>query len=165
MFRFMQKTLLLWFCLALGSLAMAQNSPQQQSTEPITDEELKTFIATSQKIQALNQNLQQQMSTTIQAEGMEVTRFQEIQQQMQAAGTGAGGEMPDISEEEKATFQQIMQKLQAMQMQAQQQMMQDMQSEGINVERYREIGMALQSSQDLQDRLQKMQKSMQEMDE
>lgn len=160
MFRFLQTTLLLWLGLGLSSLVMAQNAPMQPTSGPITDEELKTFVTASQEIQAINQNLQEQMVTEIQAGGMELTRFQEIQKEMQAAG--ATGEKPEMSEEEQATYQQIMQKLQAIQMKAQEQMMQDMQASGISMQRYREIGMALQSDQELQQRVEEIQKEMME---
>jgi len=159
MYQLVQKTS--WFTLLMGLslLVMAQNPPMTQQPGPISDEELKTFIAVSQDLQVLNQSLQSDMASTIQAEGMDLETFQNIQQQMQASGGNA--EVEGVSQEEMSQFKAILQKLQGMQMEAQNQMTQDMKAAGITMDRYRQIGSALQGNEKLQQRAQELQMEMQ----
>jgi hypothetical protein len=162
MYRLTQKIFGLLLFAAFGATVFAQQppmqAPTQQKTPPVSDKELKNFIAVSQDIQTLNQSLQQNMAKTIQAEGMEVETFQQIQQKMQ--GSGNAKEAEGVSEEQAAQFTTIMQKLQKMQMQAQQQMMQGMEAAGLSIERYRAIGSAIESDQELQQRAQGIQAEM-----
>jgi len=162
MYQLVQKTFWLSLFMGLCAVGLAQQTPMQapaqEKATPVSDKELKNFIAVSQDIQTLNQSLQQDMAKTIEAEGMEVETFQQIQQKMQ--GSGSAEEVEGVSEEQAAQFATIMQELQKMQMQAQQQMMQDMQAANLTMERYREIGSAIQSNQKLQQRAQSIQAEM-----
>lgn len=162
MYQLVQKIFWLALFMGLCAVVLAQQTPMQapaqQKATPVSDKELKNFITVSQDIQTLNQSLQQDMAKTIKSEGMEVEEFQQIQQKMQ--GSGSTEEVEGVSEEQAAQFATIMQKLQKKQTKAQQQMVQNMEAADLTMERYREIGSAIQSNPELQQRAQTIQAEM-----
>jgi hypothetical protein len=87
------------------------------------------------------------MVATIQKEGMEITRFQEITQ----ANANPDVEM-DASQEEMMLFKQLSTKLKSIQNSFQAEVAEIIKSEGMTIEKYQEVYAALQSDESLQEK-------------
>ncbi|MCA1746251.1 MAG: DUF4168 domain-containing protein, partial [Bacteroidales bacterium] len=118
--------------------------PQQQTSE-VSNEEVKQFASSLQKAQQVNQESQQKMVGAIENEGLDVQRFNEIQQAQQDPNQDAG-----VSEKEMATYEAAMRQLQVIQNEAQQEMQEKIIEEGLTIERYQEIMSMVQSDVNLQ---------------
>lgn len=125
-----------------------QQMPQQQTSD-VSDEEVEQFANSFQKVQQVNQQSQQKMVGAVEEEGLDVQRFNEIQQAQQDPNQDAAA-----SEKEMETFDAAMRQLQVIQNQAQQEMQEKIIEEGLTIERYQEIISMVQSDVSLQQRLQ-----------
>ena len=91
------------------------------------------------------------MVKAVQDEGLSVQRYNEMLQSEEDPTQDA-----KPTDEEKSQFENINQKIRAIQQKAQQSMQQKIQDEGLTVKRYQEIAFALQNSTELQQKLQKL---------
>lgn len=126
-----------------------QQNPDQlqpQGSE-VSDRELKQFVSASQHVQVINQQVQQEMLATVEKEGLQAQRYSEIQQAQQDPNQEA-----NTTDEELKQYEAATQKLQKIQVQAQQQMQEKLNDEGLTESRFQEISMALQSSPELQEK-------------
>jgi len=142
---FLQKASLFLFSIALfiGSVS-AQEQPQQD----ISDADLKMFAAAFQEVQAVNQQLQNKMVGAIKEQGLDIQKFNEIQQASQSEG-----ENSEVSEEDMAKYQQSVQAMQAVQQEAQQKMKASIEASGMELEKYQNIMRAVQEDPAMQGRL------------
>ena len=124
---------------------------QQQPSEPVSDAEVKQFASAFGEIQQINAKTQQKMVSTVENEGVEVERFNEIAQSQQDPSVDA-----DASEEEMEIFNTVIQELQVVQNAAQQEMQQAVIDKGLTVERYQELMSQVQTDTNLQQRLQEL---------
>jgi hypothetical protein len=130
-----------------GTAVIAQ--PTQQAEE-VTDREIGQFASSLQEVQQINQQAQEKMVKAIEDEGLEVQRFNEIQQSQQVPDQPS-----DATEKELKIYQSAVSKLQVIQNNAQQKMEEKITDEGLTVMRYQEIMGMIQSDAALQQRLQK----------
>lgn len=130
-----------------------QQPPQQQQppSEPISDPEVKQFASAFGEIQQINEKTQEKMVSTVENEGIQVDRFNEIVQSQQDPNQDA-----DASEKEMESFNTAIQELQVIQNAAQQEMQQAVLNEGLTVERYQELMSQVQTDVNLQQRLQEL---------
>jgi hypothetical protein len=131
------------------------NQPAAEVSE-VSDEELKNFISASQEVQAYSQQIQQQMVSAVEDQGIQAQRFSEIQRGQQ----NPNSEM-DVSQEEMKKFQAASQAVQKIQMEAQQEMQNKLSEVGLTQKRYQEISMMVQSDPELQQKYQSMQQGQQ----
>ncbi len=124
-----------------------QMPPQQQASE-VSDQEVKQFANSFKEVQQVNQKSQEKMVGAVEEEGLDVQRFNEIQQAQQDPNQDAGA-----SEKEMATFDSAIRQLQVIQNEAQQEMQEKIIEEGLTIERYQEIISMVQSDINLQKRL------------
>ncbi|MEX0813474.1 MAG: DUF4168 domain-containing protein [Chitinophagales bacterium] len=124
---------------------------QQQEITKVDDKELKQFVAALNEIQVINQTIQQEMISAVEAGGLEVERFSEIQQSQQSPDMES-----DVTEEELKQFQDAIVELEKIQGDAEKRMKQKIEDNGLTENRYREIGESLQNSPDLQARFQEL---------
>ncbi len=125
--------------------------PQGAADIEVSDDELEAFVALSQEVQEINAEIQQEMVTAVQEEGLDVQRFQEIQQSQmnpQAETTASEAEMEQ--------FQAANERISELQQEAQTEMDELVAEKGISEQRLQEINMALQASPELQQRLREM---------
>ena len=123
---------------------------QNPQAQEVSDEELEKFIEIDMKLQPMQQQAQQEMIAKVEEKGMEVQKFQEIAQSQQEGNT------EDISESDLQNFNEISQELSKIDQQLQQDMMAKIEEEGITVERYQQIAMAINQDQGLQQKIQEM---------
>ncbi|MEX2379403.1 MAG: hypothetical protein WD530_01565 [Vicingaceae bacterium] len=125
---------------------------QQAEAPNISDEELKQFVAIAQELQVINQASQQKMMSAIEAEGMKVDRFTQIQQAQQDPNQES-----DATAEEMKTFEAANKKLEEVQMSSQAEMTKKLEDAGLSQEWYQQTAMAIQSNQELMMRFQQLQ--------
>ncbi|WBL24603.1 DUF4168 domain-containing protein [Zunongwangia sp. HGR-M22] len=146
--------LLFAFALMAGTAAVAQTPAMQQQQEvnvDVSDAELSKFAKAYQGLRMMNQQVNQKMMKTVQDGGMEVQRFNEIHQASQDPNKEV-----EASEEELEQHAAILSEIEGMQGEFQKKMETTIKDQGLTVERYQKLAMALQSDQELQSRLQKM---------
>ena len=136
--------------LFLFSLVFISSSLIAQDSE-VSDADMKLFASAFQQVQAVNQQVQNKMVGAIQEEGLDIQKFNEIQQASQAEG-----EESDISEEDMAKYQKSIQAIQAVQQEAQQQMKKAIEESGLAVEKYQNIMRAVQEDPAIQAKLQEI---------
>lgn len=144
------------FFTILGSTAVfaqtTQQMPQQQQQKvEVSDAELSKFANAFQQVRMMGQQVQQEMMTTVQEEGMDIQRFNEIQQ----AAMNPEAEVT-ATEEEKKKHQDIVSELEEIQTGFQQQLEKVITDQGLTMQRYEQIAMGLQNDPELQERLKKV---------
>jgi len=120
-----------------------------QSVEDVTDQEIKQFASAFQQVQRVDQKAQKTMIKAVQDEGLEVQRFNEIQQAQQDPNQEV-----NATNEEMKKYEVTTRELEKIQGQAQQEMQEKITEEGLTVPRYQEISAAIQASPELQEKLQ-----------
>lgn len=136
--------------LFLFSLAFVTGSVMAQETE-ISDSDMELFASAFQEVQSVNQEIQNEMVGAIKEEGLDVQKFNEIQQASQAEG-----EESNISEEDMAKYQKSIQAIQAVQQEAQQKMKKVVEESGLGMEKYQNIMRKVQEDPAIQAKLQEM---------
>jgi hypothetical protein len=117
----------------------------------ISDADLAKFAEAYKAVQIENRELQQEMVAYMKKEGMEVQRFQAIQQ----ASVNPNQEV-EATPAEMKSYKKVVAKVQEMQPQLQKDMMSIIQDKGLSIERYQQIGAALQQNPELQQKLQNL---------
>lgn len=133
------------FILALTLLFSAATFAQTE----VSDADLNKFADAYKAVQMENQEVQQEMVEMIQDEGLELDRFQTIQQ----ASVNPEAKV-DASEKEMTSYKKVMAEIEKMQPKLQEDMAKLIADNGLTLDRYQEIGAALQSDQALQQKLQ-----------
>ncbi|MDN3594765.1 DUF4168 domain-containing protein [Zunongwangia endophytica] len=147
--------LLFAFALTAGTAAVAQTPTTQQQQQTVdvdvSDAELSKFAKAYQGLRMMNQQVNQKMMKTVQDGGMDVQRFNEIHQASQDPNKEV-----EATDEELDQHATILTEIESMQGDFQKKMETTIKDQGLTVERYQKLAMALQSDQELQSRLQKM---------
>lgn len=137
----------------MPAMSQTQAMPQQQQQMDIdvSDEELTKFAKAYKQVQVLGQQSQQEMATTVQDEGLEIERFNEIHQ----ASMDPEAES-DATSEEMEMHGKVVEKLETMQGEFQEKLQKAVENQDMKMQRFEQISMALQGDTELQQRLQKM---------
>ena len=143
--------------LLLGlSLSQAQDLPmQQEPAEPVevSDEELQEWVDVFVGVQEINQQIQMQLPPIIEEAGLSIEKFQEI---MQAEEMGQAREDIDASESEMASYDEAMDEIMEIQEGAEEEMIEHIEGEGMELERYEQIMMALNQDPELAQRAEEL---------
>lgn len=140
------KSLLIMFVMMGSAVSFAQ---APKAADDVSDQDLDKFVQSYKHIQAANQEAQQDMMKMIEDEGLDVQRFQTIQQ----ASTDPSKEV-DATKEEMASHKKISSKIQAMQPELEKKMETIIEKDGLTLDRYQAIAMAIQDNQELQQKVQ-----------
>lgn len=139
---------------ATPAFAQTQAMPQQQQQQvdvDVSDDELSKFANAYKQVQVLGQQAQQEMATAVQDEGMDIERFNEIHQ----ASMNPQQES-DATSDEMEKHGKVVEKLDKMQGDFQSKLQKAVENQDMDMERFEQISMALQSDTELQQRLQEM---------
>lgn len=131
-----------------------QQPPAAASPDSVSDQELKKFARVTDSAQSIRQNVQQQVQTLVEEEGMEFSRFQKIM--MSRQNPKASGQVETTAEEEKK-IKNIQPQLMKINKQAQQEFVQVIQDEGFTPQRFQQVMRAVQMNAELQQRLKEVQ--------
>jgi len=135
------------FILALTLLFSAATFAQTE----VSDADLNKFANAYKAVQMENQEVQQEMVEMIKKEGLDINRFQSIQQ-----ASVNPEQKVDATAVEMKSYKAAVSKIEKMQPGLQKEMTQIITDNGLTLERYQEIGAALQADQALQQKLQAM---------
>ncbi|UGU17787.1 DUF4168 domain-containing protein [Sinomicrobium kalidii] len=133
--------------LMVGVTAFAQTTTQKKVE--VSDSELGKIATAFQGVQEINVQAQQKMMETVKDNGFEIDRFNELFKASQSQEKNL-----EASAEEKEKFGVVMSKMQEMQSGFQKEMEEVITKEGISLDRYQEVAVALQTDAELQKRLQ-----------
>lgn len=135
--------------LLMGLIISATAAFSQEAQKEVSDQELKQFAEAFQKVQVVNEDIQQDMMKTIQDNGLDVQRYNEIQQTQQQPSQETKASSEDLKK-----FETISVEIDQMRVQAQQKMQNKIEETGLTIPRYQEIAAVVQNSPDLQKKMQ-----------
>lgn len=155
-------TSLLLFSVVLMAILLIGRSgdawaqaPAGQSTvevrDDFSDDELKLFIKANKKVSALQAETEQKMTKVIEDEGLTVERFNEILELQRDPKKRA-----EASPEDMNSFNNAAQVIIEENRKAEQEMAVSIESEGINLDTYKEIMVAFQQSPEVQNRIREL---------
>jgi len=121
---------------------------EQQQSVNVDDSELAKFAEAFKEMQTESMKIQAKITEKLSERNMDVTTFNEIRQAKMA------GTKSTASEEDLEKYEDAMEDLEDAQKDFQDDMEDMVKDAGFTIERYKEIGMALQTDRDLQIRLQ-----------
>lgn len=148
------KAIVLSLGLISGPAVFAQTAQPAESPETqqinVSDAELEKFANAIQALQTAEQDSQQKMMAIVEEQDLSIEKFNEIHQaKMQNAEVKA-------SEEDQKKHQKAVAKLEELQSEIMQLMESIVTSKGLSMERFQQIAAAMQSSPELQQRLQQL---------
>lgn len=120
-------------------------SPQQNETPDVSDKELEKFATVYMEVQTESKKMQEQAVETIEEEGMEVERFNEI-----SNSQNNPNQESEADEAEMKKLDKINTKIEEIQTEFQNKVAGMIQKEGLTVQRYQEVYTAIQQDQELQ---------------
>lgn len=126
---------------------------QSQSGSPeVTDQELESFVAALQEVQEVQQQMATESQESVQSSDMGEARFQELYQARQSGSEPANA----ATDAENEEFERLMAEIQGIQQDSNQAMVEAVQEEGLEVQRFNEIAQAVQQDQSLMQRMQEL---------
>ena len=148
--RFLRSFKTLVVCIAaIGASSLSQVNAQEQVE--VTDAELNKIASAFQGIQKVNMEAQQEVMKKVEESGFDANRFNELYQ-----ASASPEKTANASDEEKERFGKVMNEIQQMQAGFTEKIEEIISNEGMSIERYQTIAMALQSDTELQGRLRTM---------
>lgn len=143
MFKSVKIKSLFLFAAILGSFSL---SAQEQN---VSDSELTQFADAYVKVQMQNQVAQQEMMTIIEDEGLEVERFSAIQEAAMDPEKKS-----DATSDEMKKHASAISKMEELQPELEKKAVNEIESTGISIDRYKTLASAIQQEKSLQERLQ-----------
>jgi len=129
-----------------------QPAPPQDMPE-VTDEELKTFVDASMKAQQIQTEAQVEMIAIVEDEGLEVETYNKILQGLQM---GQSADEMEVSESDVEKFETASAQIGEIEQDMEVKLIAAIEDEGLELERFQEIFMAVQSDAGLQQKMQQM---------
>ena len=128
-----------------------QQMPDVPTSNDVSDEELTQFVTTITAIEPIQIALQADVEELVEEEEIAFERFQQLMMAMQNPQMA---EQIEITDAEREKIQNIQPKLSELQMKAEEEIIEKIEDNGLNVERYQAIMMGAQQDQELMQRLQ-----------
>lgn len=129
----------------------AQQPAQSPEGADISDEDLAKFIEVSSAVQEIQMESQQEMITVVEEEGISVEVYNQI---AQARYMGEDESELDISDEDREKFDNAYEVISEMEVEMEEQLAQKIEEEGMDMNQFQTISMALQQDPALQQRFQ-----------
>lgn len=145
--RFLKLVKTIFVCLVTMGVSTFSLVNAQDQVE-VTDAELNKIASAFQDIQKVNMEAQEKVMETVKDNGFEVDRFNEMYQ-----ASASPEKSVDATDDEKQRFGKLISELQQMQVGFTDQIEEIISNEGMSIERYQAIAMALQTDSELQGRL------------
>ena len=141
------------FGAASAQAQFQQPAPPQQDIPEVTDQELKTFVDASMKAQQIQTEAQIEMVTIVEEEGLEVETYNKILQGMQM---GQSAEEMEVSESDVEKFEVASAQIGEIEQDMEAKLIAAIEDEGLELDRFQEIFMAVQTNPELQQKMQQM---------
>ncbi|MBD3615265.1 MAG: DUF4168 domain-containing protein [Gracilimonas sp.] len=134
--------------------AQQQFEPNQPAPEiEVSDEELEQFTEVSMVAQEIQMGSQQEMLAIVEEEGLDVETYNVI---AEARFNDQSDEELDVSSDDLEKFDAASEQIELIQQDVEDKMAEAVEAEGMEMDRFMEINMALQRDQELQQRVQQM---------
>ncbi len=127
--------------------------PQPQDLPEVTDNELKSFVDASMKAQQIQSEAQIEMIAIVQEEGLEVETYNKILQGLQM---GQSAEEMEVSDSDVEKFEAASELIGEIEEELEIMLIAAIEDEGIELQRFQEIFMAVQTDPGLQQKMQQM---------
>lgn len=135
----------------MAAPVFGQMQSQSQATD-VSDQELESFVSALQEVQAVQQEMATESQESVQGSDMGEERFQELYQARQSGSEPANA----ATDAENQEFEELMADIQAIQQESNEAMVEAVEDEGLEVQRFNEIAQAVQQDQSLMQRMQEM---------
>lgn len=129
-----------------------QQQPPSLELE-VSDDELMKFVEVSSVAQEVQMESQTEMVGVVEDEGLDVDTYNQIAEAQQS---GQSDEELDVSAEDQEKFERATEAIAEIGQEMEGKMAAAIEEEGMEMERFMEINMALQQDQNLQQRIQQM---------
>ena len=143
MLNFLKTKSLFLFVIILGSVGLFAQDTQ------VSDTELNNFADAYMNVQMQNQEIQQKQISIIEAEGLNVERFSEIQQTSMDPNQKSNATPAEMKMHENAVA-----KMEKMQPELEKKAKEGIESKGLTMERFQELAAVIQQDPGLQQKLQ-----------
>lgn len=135
-----------------------QQMPDVPTSDDVSEDELTQFVTTISEIEPIQVELQSDVEELVQEHDISMERFQQLMMAMQNPQMA---DQVEISDEEREQIESIQPDLTDLQMKAEESMIEKIEDNGLDVERYQAIMMGAQQDQELMTRLQEALESQQ----
>ncbi len=126
---------------------------QAASSSAVTQEELQKFAETFKEFRVIEMDAEQKMAQAVQAEGLTPERFVEIGQSQQGEAPASAAQ---VSAEEQQKFDKALVRVREILQNTEDRKYQAVQSQGLEIERFKEIIAAVQENPQLKQQVQQM---------
>lgn len=127
-----------------------QEMPDLPSSDDVSDEEIEQVANAINELGPIQVEAQEKMAEAVEEEDITFERFQQMMMAMQNPQMA---DQVDVTDEEMAKLQTLQPALMEIQSEADEKMMEKIESNGLSVERYQNIVMAAQQDQELRSRV------------
>ncbi|PKD42665.1 DUF4168 domain-containing protein [Rhodohalobacter barkolensis] len=127
-----------------------QEMPDLPSSDDVSDEEIEQVANAINELGPIQVEAQEKMAEAVEKEDITFERFQQMMMAMQ---NPQAADQVDVTDEEMEKLQTLQPALMEIQSEADEKMMEKIESNGISVERYQNIVMAAQQDQELRSRV------------
>ncbi|MEX2641369.1 MAG: DUF4168 domain-containing protein [Balneolales bacterium] len=132
---------------------MAGQMQDQMPQIEVSDDELQSFVNIAVEARQIQSESQMEMLAVVEDEGIEVETYNQIAQGLQ---TGQSQDEIDVTPEDMDKFNRASESIGEIEQEMEQTMASAAEEEGINMERFQEINMAIQQDPELQQRTQQL---------
>lgn len=136
--------------------SMQQENPMQQEPTAqieVSDDELENFLEVSSELQEVQMGSQQEMITVVEDEGLTVDVYNVI---AEAEQTGQSTDDLEVSSEDLENYERASEQIAEMEQELEPELEAIIEENGMEMDRFQEINMALQQDPALQQRIQQM---------
>ena len=138
--------------IGAAPVLFAQSGEGAQQVD-VSQDELEQFAAALESVQSIQQEMVEETQGAVADSSLEQSRFQELYR----AENGGPSPSNAASEAEEEEFATVMEQITEIQKGANEEMIQAVQDEGLEVQRFNQIAQAIQRNQELQQRFQELQ--------
>lgn len=130
-------------------------SPQQNSME-VDEEEIQRFANAFEAFQSIQEKSREEMAQAIEQQGLTIKEYNELFRQQQQVNAGGESQMSEsnYSEEKWQQFEQADARIDQIEQETQSEIEQAITEEGLEVERFEQIWIAVRQDPELQQRVQ-----------
>jgi hypothetical protein len=127
-----------------------QEMPDLPSSDDVSDEEIEQVANAINELGPIQVEAQEKMAEAVEEEDITFERFQQMMMAMQNPQMA---DQVDVTDEEMAKLQTLQPALMEIQSEADEKMIEKIESNGLSIERYQNIVMAAQQDQELRSRV------------
>lgn len=134
-------------------------TPDPAEIAPVSEQELTQFASALMQLQTIQNAYDEQVVAVVQQEGLTPERFDQILMVARSPQEAEAENIPEVSEDEAASFERAVAQIGEIQNNARSEMQQAIQEEGLEIERFQEIIIAVNNDESLEERVRQIMES------